>query len=329
MKGLRRAENVLAIVDSLRERHPELGQPLNWNGLMRVFARERVTLLKMPLIGGAAADVVGFPPYFVVTINSSSGPRRQTRDAAHEYGHIKLHPSEIGEIDRNLSPIRSDDPRELEAQLFAQLLMVGPTATPDHPKIAPLVAALVAHRHRARMPEQLPLPLPSRPKEETSPSVDRRDIEKAYEDDLTWWRRHLRVKRAGRVKIFRDEPDRSDDGERIKFYDEKMRACRFTDRDGRFWWIYNFAVVTVSGVRRRKRVRDFMSKDIEFRVFLNSLGVKMVYRFANRREHRAYKVKHLDRQISQARAVASNSTLLREVSHARNVSNTRHPEGSK
>ncbi len=295
MNGLRRAENVLAVVDSLRERHPELGRALTWSALERVLRRERIAVARMALVGGTPADVMGVAPYFVITLSSEFPPRRQTRDAAHEYGHIKLHPSELGEIDRNLSPIESTDPREFEAQLFAQLLMVGPEATPDHAKIAPLWSALSAPRFKRKTSEQLPLPIPE-------PIPVYRQLAEPFEAERQYQRKIAR--RSGAGRRFIDDHPTSPDLERIEFYDAARGTARLTDIAGRLWWMYNYKIVIDGeGQRRWDLVRDFMSPEIDYRFFVNSLGRQRVYRFRDRREQRAYRVKHLDRQLSESNYV--------------------------
>lgn len=291
MKSLRRAENVLVLVESLRELHPELARPLTWSALARVFRRERIAVLRLPLVGGTPADVMGVGRYFVITLNSELSPRRHTRDAAHEWGHTKLHPAELGEVDRNLSPIASTDPRELEAQLFAQLLMVGPTATPEHEKIAPLWAALSTPRYKARIPQQLPLELP-----EKMPVF--RALPEPFESEREYQRKIARRGAKRMRRVVSDRPS-SDDLERVEFFDADRGTARFTDVAGRRWWVYNYRIIVDgAGKRRWELVRDFMSPDVEFRFFVNSLGRRQVYRFGNRREQRAYRVKHLDRQLA-------------------------------
>jgi hypothetical protein len=293
MKGLRRAENVLALVESLRERHPELGGPLTWSALERVLRRDCVSVARMPLVGGSPADVMGVPPYFVITLNSDFPPRRQTRDAAHEYGHIKLHPSELGEIDSNLSPIGSDDPRELEAQLFAQLLMVGPEATPDHPKIAPLYSALSAPRYKNATPPQLSLPIPEKVPEFKL-------LPQPFESEREYQRRLVR---SGSKRLqSKVRPPTGEDVDRIKFFDEARGTARLADVTGKLWWIYNYRIVTNgAGKRRWELVRDFMSPLSEYRFYINSLGRRQVYQFRDAREQRAYRVKHLDRHLAESK----------------------------
>jgi hypothetical protein len=104
----------------------------------------------------------------------------------------------------------------------------------------------------------------------------------------------------------------TDDFTRIKILDEKVGTTRFEDVDGRYWWIYEFRVVERDGRRRRELVRGLATRDVEYRMFVNSIGVRRVYRFADRRERREYKCKHLDRQILEARSWRPRALLPRQ-----------------
>jgi hypothetical protein len=289
-----RVLNVLAAVEEARDAHPELGERLTWPRLQRVLGRERIGLMMLPIFD--KADVLGAPPYFIITLNSSTHPRHHTRHAAHEYAHIRLHFGTPGETERNLSPCQRGDAREWEAELFATLLLLGPDATIEHPDAARLAARIVGHGVRLSTPQQLPLGLP-----EKAPVYKPRP--QPFQHEREYQRRLVRKGSKRLTKMVRDDPS-AGDVDRIKFYDEARGTTRFTDVAGRLWWIYNYRVVTDAAESRRwELVRDFMSPDIGFRFFVNSLGLRQVYRFANRREERAYRVRHLDRQLAESNYV--------------------------
>ncbi|MFI5228406.1 MAG: ImmA/IrrE family metallo-endopeptidase [Gemmatimonadales bacterium] len=152
-----RVLNVLAAVDAAREAHAELALPLNWNRLERVFARERIQILRLPIESNAY--VIGRAPVFTVILNSNRPARHHTRYAAHEYGHIALHFAQRGEVEKNLAPCQRGDPREWEAELFALMLRLGPEATIETPDVAAMAAKITAADFRKRVPAQLDLPL--------------------------------------------------------------------------------------------------------------------------------------------------------------------------
>jgi len=156
----RRFLSVIAAVDTAREQHPEFREPLNAARLARAFRREQIDVLRRAI--SAKAYVQGADGSYVIIVSAALHGRNETRVLAHEYGHIRLHLGERGEVVRQLAPCRRGDPREYEAELFALLLRLGPAATPDHPDVARLVAKMEAASYRERAPEQLPLSLAER-----------------------------------------------------------------------------------------------------------------------------------------------------------------------
>jgi hypothetical protein len=301
----RRVLHVLAAVEAAREAHPELRLPLNWNRLQRVVARERITMLRLPI--EANAYVVGRAPVFTMVLNSDRPSRYHTRYAAHEYGHIRLgHVSEAGEIEKQLAPCQPNDPREWEAELFAVLLRLGPDATIEAPEAAAIAGRITAAELLRRRPPQLNLEMPEPAPVFRPRPVDHKLLNAAYEDALN---EHRRTRRTSRVKIFRDPLQTGEDFSRIQ-YDEAKRATVFTDVADRRWWVYNFAAVIVAGRRHWLRVYDFMSPDITHRLFVNSLRERRIYTFDDRHEARAYRVKHLDRQLAHALVLKNSKRSL-------------------
>jgi hypothetical protein len=300
----RRVLNVLAAVEAVREAHPELRLPLNWNRLQRVLARERIQMLRLPI--EANAYVIGRAPVFTIVLNSDRPSRYHTRYAAHEYGHVKLHFGVPGEIEKNLAPCQRGDPREWEAELFALLLRLGPAGSMETPEVAAMAAKITATEMRRSRPPQLNLEIPEPAPVFRPRPADNKLLEAAYEDALA---HHRRSRGKGRVKIFRTPMQESEDFSRIEYSDGK-RPTRFTDVADRRWSIRNFAATVEAGRRRWTVVRDFMSPAITHRLFTNSTGERRIYTFADRRESRAYRVKHLDRQLAQAQIIPRKSRGL-------------------
>lgn len=270
--GRHRALGVIADVETLRERFPLLCRPLSARALAHVLQELKVAVLLRPI--EQDAYVVGVPPSFTIVIKKSLSPRMRVAWAAHELAHIRLHYD--GEIVKQLSPCAPDDPRELEAKLFARMLLLGEIGTPDHPRVAPIVAALVAGEHRRRLPRQLPLELPEpMPRVLTSADLD-------WEDEIA----HRQGKNRQRASL--------PDARRVQLAGAKDPfTARFVDRDGRIWWIYDRG---------------------ERRVFYHSVTTRRIYRFGAG-EIRALKAKHLDRQLREA-AIYSPATRTARTDHA-------------
>jgi hypothetical protein len=295
--GQRRSLNVLAMVSGIRAAYPELRAPLSLATMRQVLRAEDIKVERVPI--RPLSWVEGGLGSYVVMLRSGLKPTMERRVLAHEYAHIKLHYESSDEVVHQQQRCTPGDPRELEALLFVRLLILGDEATPDHPKIAEVVAALDAPALTSKLPPppaQLPLPLP-----EKMPEVKAEPPAFAHE------RAHQRKLAAkGQKRLLKPFIDRPapDDFYRVKFYDPTSGATRFIDVAGRIWLIYNYRIVTNgAGVRSWELVKDFMSPDVEFRFFMSTYGVKRVYRFPNRRETRAYRAQHLDRQVAQSKVV--------------------------
>jgi len=118
-------ERVYSAVDDLRGLHSELCEPrLTWDGLRRVLIREGVLVASVPL--GRPAKLLPFEGMAVMLLDNSRRARHLWY-AAHEFGHWKLHASDdLYERCYHMDDILGDDPKEHEADLFAELLMYGP-----------------------------------------------------------------------------------------------------------------------------------------------------------------------------------------------------------
>lgn len=149
---------MLAAVHAAREIHPELQRPLSITGIERVLKREEIDVVRRAI--RADAFVEGGLGSYVIVARAGLNPRKERRVLAHEYAHIRLHYQELNEVVYQHGHCDKSDAREIEAQLFARLLELGPTATPDHPEIAKYVAALDAPRFKRPAPAQAELPLP-------------------------------------------------------------------------------------------------------------------------------------------------------------------------
>jgi len=117
---------VYATADALRERHPELRSALTWDGFRSVLSREGVLLARVPL--GRPAKLMGYEGTWIILVDSDR-PARHLGFALHEFGHLKMHvddgPNGRYEQCFHMDDLLADDPRELEADLLAELLVYG------------------------------------------------------------------------------------------------------------------------------------------------------------------------------------------------------------
>ena len=294
-----RVLNVLMAVELVRELHPELKAPAKPRAIWRALENERIQLRRGRIRRKGRASA--FDGDAVITLRADLSAREAWKWALHEYGHVRMHFPATGEHEKHLAACHVSDPREDEATLFALLLYLGPAATPETPEVAGLVAKMVTRDHRRRALEQLPLSLPE-PAPVYKPLPEPFQTEREYQRTLG--------RRGGRrARLVRDDPS-AGDLDRIKFYDAARGTARFADVAGRLWWVYNYRVtVDGAGKQRLELVRDFMSPEIRYRIFVNSAGERRAYRFGDRREQRAYRVKHLDRQLDRSSSVANRKTL--------------------
>lgn len=262
--GRDRLIGVVAGVEALRDRYSALQRPLSWRTMALVLRGEQVRVLRHEM--DCAPYVIGMPPAFTIVLNRDHDRHEQLGWAAHELAHILLHFDRDEKV-KQLSPCLADDPREAEAKLFARMLMLGAAGTPDHPKVRPLVAALVGGEYRRAMPAQYPLEL-----HEGIP-VYGAETFAWHEEQLAAAQPNPRLARlpdAKRVRLA---------GARDPF------TAKFVDRVGRVWHIYD----------RPGR-----------RLFYNSMVLRKSYRFVAG-EITALKAKHLDRQLLQSRVVEATT----------------------
>jgi hypothetical protein len=128
MSGLS-SDQIVGVIDGKREVHTELSRALSWPALLRVCQREgvRVRVSKGPI--PRLAQLVPFDGTWTIVISRDAPSRRHTYLVAHELGHLWLHhdrTAERWEQVYNMDVDWADDPREDDAELFAQLILMGP-----------------------------------------------------------------------------------------------------------------------------------------------------------------------------------------------------------
>jgi hypothetical protein len=120
-------EEIRIVIDEKRPIHPELNEPLRWNGLQRILARECVALARAPL--DRPAQLVHFDGAWIITVNSDTPAARHTYFAAHEVGHLWLHVQRTGEPFvrcYHMDPEWRNDEHEDDAEAFALMVLGGP-----------------------------------------------------------------------------------------------------------------------------------------------------------------------------------------------------------
>lgn len=294
--GRARVLNVVAAVEAAREAHPELEAPLTGHRLWRVLARESIAVLRAPIRQAARAS--GFDGDFVITLQAGLPARQAWKYAAHEYGHIKLHLAERGEHIRNLSPCRRGDPRELEANLFALLLVLGPAHTVEHPDAARIADAIVARALRASRPPQIPLPITgpqTHPPVPTPPAPDDRK-----ESPLHFVLRTRREMAGRRARTW----GHGCSHDALRFdWSKEGRPLRFFDYTHGWLDVYDLhrdaagRIETLKAGDRRAAVR----------VFVLSATDRRRYVFADG-EQRSRSVHDLERHLRAATPIAHRST---------------------
>lgn len=121
------SEEIAAVLQRKREFHPELAHPVTWPGMERICDREgvRIAFQRIP----RDAQLIPFLGGWTIVLNKDLHYRRHTYRAAHELGHLWLHHDlrhERTERVYNMDTGWEEDPREDDAELFAQLLLMGP-----------------------------------------------------------------------------------------------------------------------------------------------------------------------------------------------------------
>lgn len=281
-----RVRSIIIQVEELRARFPALLRPVRLSQLQPVLPLLNVRLYRGPL--AAEAAVIGARGAWVIGIRNDVGPRKLSRILLHELGHAVLHAQE-DEPEKQLRPCLPGDPREAEAELFARLLYYGADATPEHPAIKEVVAAITAHGYRKRMPAQLPLPLPEPKTIPASKLAAGREVPPRRDDDI---RRTAR--RFARWSTPADEDDK-----RLG-WDKTRRCVTFQDLAGRQWFVRDYGAPAGSG-GRPVPMRDYTKPGIRWRVFISLAGRRWAYTFPDTRELRDHRAHHFDRQLAKAK----------------------------
>lgn len=130
MSGSLSVEVIASVLEAKRAIHPELARPLTWPGLERICAREGIRLRVSPEPMPRLAQLIPYLGRWVILLSRAAPFRRHTYLATHELGHLWLHhdrTSDRWERVYNMDTNWADDPREDDAELFASLVLMGPT----------------------------------------------------------------------------------------------------------------------------------------------------------------------------------------------------------
>lgn len=117
-------DEILSVVRLKAEAHRELREPLSWEGMRRILAREDVGLFFLPSPHHAQLVQVGGA--WSIVISKRSVPRRNLYYTAHELAHLWLHhDSQCARWERvyNMGYDEGDDPRESDAELFCTIVL--------------------------------------------------------------------------------------------------------------------------------------------------------------------------------------------------------------
>jgi hypothetical protein len=120
-------DEIAAVLERKRELHPELARGLTWPGFERICGREGVSIAFQSL--PREAQLVPFMGSWTIILNKNLPFRRHTYRGAHELGHLWLHHDlqhERTEHVYNMDVRWEADPREDDAEHFAQLILMGP-----------------------------------------------------------------------------------------------------------------------------------------------------------------------------------------------------------
>jgi hypothetical protein len=113
--------------ERLRARHPrELAGPLTWNGAQSILRRERIRVVRLPMLRPAALIHGG--GVRVMLLDTSAPGRRHLPCIAHELAHVEL---DCREEDSalpvyHMQPAWPDGDREDDAEVLAMILLGGP-----------------------------------------------------------------------------------------------------------------------------------------------------------------------------------------------------------
>jgi hypothetical protein len=121
-----------AVRSLLREKmnvHPELTAPLTLKGLRRILARENVAWFVRPL--PRPAKLIPYLGHWAIVVDAKQPERQHCYLGAHELGHLWLHHDR--HFDRtetrvyNMSDSWEADPEEDDAEIFATMVLQGPS----------------------------------------------------------------------------------------------------------------------------------------------------------------------------------------------------------
>lgn len=125
-----RVEQIAAVITAKRDLHLELNRELAWPGFVRICEREGVKLRRAPTPMPRLAQLVPYLGRWAILYSADAPRRRHLYLGAHELGHLWLHhDSRHDRWERvyNMETHWHDDPREDDAELFASLVLMGPS----------------------------------------------------------------------------------------------------------------------------------------------------------------------------------------------------------
>jgi Zn-dependent peptidase ImmA (M78 family) len=123
-------DEITRVLAAKRQIHPELARALSWPAFQRICEREGVRLRRSPEPMPRPAQLIPYLGRWTILFNCDAPHRRLTYYGAHELGHLWLHHDsrfERWERVYNMDTYWANDPREDDAELFASLVLMGPT----------------------------------------------------------------------------------------------------------------------------------------------------------------------------------------------------------
>jgi hypothetical protein len=122
-----KVEEIAAVLEFKKQFHPELQRGLTWPGFTRICKKEGIAIAFQSL--PREAQLVPFLGNWTILLNKDLPFRRHTYRGAHELGHLWLHHDrkhDRTERVYNMDTTWEADPREDDAEIFCQLILMGP-----------------------------------------------------------------------------------------------------------------------------------------------------------------------------------------------------------
>lgn len=125
-----KVEQIADVIARKRDLHPELARPLTWPAFTRICEREQVKIRQSPVEMPRPAQLVPYGGRWAILLSPGAPRRRHLYLGAHELGHLWCHHDtqhDRWERVYNMDTHWGADPREDDAELFAELVLMGPT----------------------------------------------------------------------------------------------------------------------------------------------------------------------------------------------------------